>query len=503
MTPETPAPSLGRKVAVGAAFLVLGRLAIRLLSTISTIILARLLLPEDFGLIALAFAIFGIADAISSLGYAVILVRMKDPERSVYDTAWTLNLIRCVLLGLLLAGTAQWQADWLGDQRIGPLLWVIGLNVALDGLVSVGLIRLQREFRYNRFAVYQVVTRFSAFVFAILIAVIWQSYWCFVLGTLIAKLITIPFGYWLAPHWPRLSLRHWRHFMAFTKWGVVFNLAAIVEIQGPTLVIGRLLGLPTLGMFNIAQQIGSIPVTELAAPTRMPLYSGYAEKQNDISHVRYTYLQSQGFLLAIICPISVGIALVAPELEQIFLGDRWAGTDVIIAVLALVALFDNFSNSTFGILYLTDRFRQLALCYLGLSTARFAAATLGIWAGGMTGLLVSLVIAALLSLAFWQAYAARLLQASLSDLQAVTWRPVVAALVMSAGVLALRAALPSGTELGTAIARLLTLSMAGAVLHLGAQALLWRLSGAPPGAERRMLDMARAQLRARFPNFAF
>ncbi|MFL1463372.1 oligosaccharide flippase family protein [Roseococcus sp. DSY-14] len=484
------AAPLGRRVMAGAAFMMAGRLAIRCLSIVSTLVLARLLMPEDFGLVALALAAFAIADAVTNTGYATLLIRTPDITRGHYDTAWTLNLLRCLLLALAVAGTASWQAALLGDARIGPVLLAVAAGVALDGLVSIGLVRLQREFRFDRFATYQVATRLLNFGATLALAVLWQSYWAIILGTLAAKLLALPLGYALAPHRPRPSLWNWRYFLGFSGWGTVFNMAMVMEMQGASLIIGRLLGLPALGQYNLAQQVATVPVSEIAAPTRAPLLAGYAELARDRAALARSYLDSQALLFAVICPISVGIALVSPELERVALGPRWEGTWPMIAAIALVALADNFSNAVFSIFAIFERYRDTALAFCLVAALRTALLLGGAWWWGMEGLLGALALSALAGLAFWQWLVARALGHGLGALPARTWRTLAAAAAMAAGVLALRAAWPEGAGLLPALGRLLAFAALGAALHLGTQFLLWRLCGAPPGAERRLANLA-------------
>ncbi len=484
------AAPLGRRVMAGAAFMMAGRLAIRCLSIVSTLVLARLLMPEDFGLVAMALAAFAIADAVTNTGYATLLIRTPDIARGHYDTAWTLNLLRSLLLALAVAGTAGWQAGLLGDARIEAVLLAVALGVAIDGVMSIGLVRLQRELRFDRFAAYQVATRVLNFGCTLVLAVLWQSYWAIIIGTLVAKAMCVPLGYAMAPHRPRLSLWNWRYFLGFSGWGTVFNLAMVLEMQGASLIIGRLLGLPVLGQYNLAQQVATVPVSEIAAPTRAPLLAGYAALGKDREALGRSYLDSQAFLFAVICPISVGIALVAPEVERLALGPRWEGTWPMIAVIALVALADNFSNAVFSIFAIYERYRDTALAFLSISVLRVALLFAGAWWWGIGGLLGALVASALAGLLCWQWLVARQLGHPLHALLAETWRSLLAACVMAAGVLALRAALPEEAGLGPSLLRLAALAPAGALLHLGAQALLWRLSGSPAGAERRLANLA-------------
>lgn len=485
-----PAVNTSRMVAAGAAFMIVGRFAVRGISVISTLILARLLVPEDFGIVALAGAIFVVLDQISATNFALVVVRRAEVDRSFYDTAWTMNLLRCLVLGALVAVTAEWQAGLMLEPRLAPVLLLIGLNTAMDGFASIGLARLQRELRFDRLFRQQVVNKLSAFLVTMVIAVVWQSYWALVLGHIIAKFFYIPYGYWLAPYRPRLSLQHWRELLSFSKWSVLINACALADGQGPNLVLGRLLGIPAVGLYNIAYQVAATPVTEIAVPVRGPIYAGYARSRHDPALLRRDFLNGFGFLFTVLMPLSVGIALVAPEIERIALGPRWAGAAPLMALCALYAVVDAMAHFNFNLFTVLDRLGRFAATYAAIVVLRVPAIILGALWWGVEGTLAAMLATGLVNALVWHWQVSRLLGHRLRDVGATIWRGVLASLAMAAAVLALRGLLPPGSgDMLQAGRDLAILAPAGAVVHVAVQLLLWRLCGTPDGPERRLIDL--------------
>lgn len=485
-------------MAIGAAFMIAGRFLSRIISIISTLILARLLVPEDFGLVALAAVAFVLADQLSATNYAYVLVRRQEVDRSLYDTAWTMNLLRALLLGGVVAATADWQAGLLGDPRVAGILRVIALGVVLDGFASIGMARLQREMRFDRIVRLQVAGRLLSFVFAVLIAAVWQSYWALVLGNLAAKCVTVPLSYLVAPHRPSPTLRHWRELFGFSKWSFLLNLCAVGEIQGPSLVIGRMVGLHALGMSTSAYQIAAAPVHEVAVPIRDPMYSGYAAADGEVARVRRQFLEAFGLLALVITPMSCGIALVAAELEVIALGPAWAGTAPLIALSALYALVDCLGHFTHGVFIVLDRMRRLVAIYAVLVAIRVAVIIAAAAWYGVLGVLAGMLVTSLCNVVIWHEAAARLLGHRAGDALGQVWRSAAAAGAMAACVLALRAVLPpvAGTGVPAAVATVLQVALPGAAVHILAQWSLWRLAGRPAGPEARVLDFLVGRLRA-------
>jgi len=487
--------SLGRQVALGAAFMVAGRLAGRLVGVFSTLILARLLMPEDFGIIALASAAFALADVALSTGYTLLLIRRETVDREVYDTAWTMNLLRCALLAAVTMASAPLQAWAFGEPRIGPVLVVVAATTLLDGLSSIGMARLQRELRFGPIFRLQITQRLLSFAFTVLLAVVIGNYWALVLGNLGGKVVTVPYSYALAPHRPRLCLSHWREFLGFSKWIFGLNICSALDGLVPNLLLGALRGVDVTGRYAVAYQLGAAPVSEIAAPVRQPLYAGYASVKDDAERLRRSFLDSLALIGALIVPLSVGIALTAPEIERIALGRNWSGTAELIALCALHALVEYIAVFPQSPLMIRDRLARMVLISAATLALRMPLVVAGIWWDGASGMAMALLVTAVANALLWHHLAGRELGYRLATAGRRLARPVLAAAAMSAAVLALRASLPPPTgALGDALLRLCILAPAGALAHIGAAAALWWAAGRPPGAETRALEMVRAAM---------
>jgi O-antigen/teichoic acid export membrane protein len=486
--PGTQAQPLGRQVAGAAALMVGARLAMRLVSLVSTLILVRVFMPEDFGIVALASTAFVILDTLTQTNFAMAVIRRPDATTELYDTAWTLNIARCVLLGAIVAATAGWQAELLGDARVAPLLLVVALTVVLDGFASVGLFRRQRDLQFSALFQYQLGQKIVGFVVTIGLAVTWGSYWALVIGPLAAKALAIPHSYILAPHRPRLRLRGAGMLIDFSKWMFALNVLAIFNLHLPNLLLGRLYGPHALGMFQVAYQIAAAPVTEIAAPARAPIYAGYSRVHHDLRLLGEHYLAGFGLLCALITPLSVGIALTAPEIEVLALGANFAGAAPLIALCALFALAECIAHFTGNIFFVLDRQREMVRTYAMILLLRIPVVLAGLWLGGALGMAIGLAATAALNALAWNRTAVRLMGLRLRDLGREAWRSFAAAAAMSAVVVLLRLGL-EGEGWGP-VMRLLLLAAAGAGTLVAAQYLLWRLQGSPAGAERQLLRTA-------------
>ena len=317
--------SLGKRVAKGAAWMVMKRLAFKGIGLISTLILVRLLAPDAFGLAAIASTAYDTLNAISDLSFALALVKMKAPTRAQYDSAWTLTVLRGFLIGGLIYLTAPWIAEAMREPRLVDITRVMALYPVIWGFENIGLIDFQRDLRFDRLFFYDVLGKIAGFVVVIPAALILHNAWAVVLGTIAPKVVQVPASYIMHPYRPRISFKAGAELLSFSKWLFATNILSLANQYLVVILIGRIGGAGSVGLFRTAEQIGILPVSEVAAPIRGPMYAGYAKVLHDRDRLCRHVIDGLSLTLMIITPLSVGIALVAKLVEQVALGADWAG----------------------------------------------------------------------------------------------------------------------------------------------------------------------------------
>lgn len=488
--------TVGRKVAVASAYAVLQRVLLRGLGLANTLILVRLLAPEDFGIVALAATLHATLEQLSQAGIGMALIRMRDPEQPHYDTAFTLNLVRGGLIAGGLVGFADWQAGFMGDARIADVMRVLAVAVMLQSLESIRMIDLQRNLQFDRLMRYYVLQKVVGIAIALPFAFMLRNYWALVVALPLNWLVMLPVSYRMAPHRPRLSLARWREFFDFSKWLFIGNLFQIVENQMFNVIIGRLQGVAAVGLYQVAYQVAALPISEIAAPIRAPHFAGLAQVQNSLAELRRHVLTGLELQWVVILPLSVGIALTAHEITVLFLGQRWLDLVDLMALVALFAAFDAVAPLVFNLMLILNRQPLLLAVWAVLLALRVGAVLWGVAQAGLTGAALGMLAGAVLSALAWLVITGRLLRTPVAPLRAL-WRGSAAAAVMAAALLALpldaTAWLASAT-LGLVVTLLLKAAL-GALVYGGVLFGCWRLVGAPgESAERHLLRTARPVL---------
>ena len=224
---QTDEPSLTKRVAVGATWLVAGSWSIRLIGLFSTVMLGRLLTPEDYGIVVLAGLVVAILDTLTDFRFGQALVHYQDASVDEYNTAWTFNVIRGVVVAILLVGGASIFAAIFKEPRLVAVFQVLGLIAILDGLQNIGTIYFTKDIRFDRDFALRIGQKLSTFFVSITLAYLWQSYWALVAGMVAGTLARLILSYVMHPFRPRFHISAWRRLYAFSAWlmaGQTINL---------------------------------------------------------------------------------------------------------------------------------------------------------------------------------------------------------------------------------------------------------------------------------------
>ncbi len=474
--------------------MVLLRLCFRLIGIVSTLVLVRLLSPSDFGLFGLVTGASAVLDTLSQLSLQLALLRMPAPTKAHFDTAWTLGVLRALLFALMLAASAPVLANFVHDARLPPIVLALSVIIFLQSFENIALVEYQREFRYDRLFLYQLTGKIAGFVVGLGAAYVLRNYWALVLGTAAARLCIIPLGYAIRPFRPRIDFSEWKLFFHFSKWLMVTNTLWVIDGSMIMFVVGRITGPLGIGLYQIANQVGSLPASEIGAPIRDPAAAGYARASGSPALMRQSFLENLALLVAVVMPLSLGIAVMAEPITHIFLGGKWSAAAPIMAYCALFALFDAIAHFPGALYIVLDRQKSLVLVLGATLAIRIPAVIVAAHLGGITGAMAALTASAFLNMFVWNGFVPAVINLKFADILRVTWRTIVSGAIMVFAVHVMMGAFPVSAHL-PALLRFVAIVSAGAAVQLAVQFSLWMACGRPQSPETLVVNIAAKVLR--------
>ncbi|WP_291299253.1 lipopolysaccharide biosynthesis protein [Elioraea sp.] len=477
---------LGRAMVRGSAWMIASRWVLRLIGLVSTVVLARVLTPADFGLVAMAMLVVGAVEVFGQTGQSHALLRMVEPTRQHYDTAWTFSVLIGAGVALILAFAAPVAAALFDESRVETLLWCLALRPLMAGLQNVGIVDLQRALDFRRDQEIVVISKVAGFLVTIPLAVIAQSYWALVVGILAQGLAQLALGYRYSAYRPRFSLACARELWSFSAWTLVIHINMYFAAKADEAVVGVSLGAASMGKYAIAGELASLPTQELVAPAARPLYAVYSRLVGDLDGMRGHYLTALSFVAMLAAPVSTGVALVGGDAVRVVLGVQWIEAAPLMPWLALSAGAFGISGTASTVLLAAGHARVNALRGALFVALLIPTAWLGVVMRGLEGAAMARLAATLTIMPIIFLLLVRRLHIPPRALANALWRPLLAAGLMAGAVTIAHPVMPALPPLRLALEAVLGAVVYGAALGAG-----WWLAGRPDGPERTVLEAAR------------
>ena len=340
MSEPTPDRSLSHKVSSGGIWVSASRISGRLLRSTSAIVLARLLTPLDFGLVAIAMTTISFTQAFTQPGFQSALVQRQEHTSDYLDTAWTFELLRAVFLSGLLYVLAPLLALFFNEPKVVSILRVITLSFIVDALRNIGTISFRKNLDFGKLFILEASSTLAYIVIAIPMAFLLRNAWALVIGSLASAVVGCLLSYILHPYRPRLDFDvvKGKELFGFGRWIFGSAVLAMVRKAGIDAFIGKFLGVPILGFYNRSQAFSNSLFDELTAIIWQIGYPAYSKLQNKSSQLREAFIKTLQLVTFVGMPLAGGIIVLSKEFTHIFLTDKWLPIVPVMQVLCLLAV---------------------------------------------------------------------------------------------------------------------------------------------------------------------
>jgi O-antigen/teichoic acid export membrane protein len=491
MTSDKTEKSLSRQSVEGAALLVATRFCARFIGFISVSITARILTPDDFGLVGAASLVIGLFAVLNQIGLSEYIIRTKDIEKKQLHTIWTIRLLISSSIAMGIFAAAPLAAEVLQDPRLVEVLRVLCAVSVLSALQSPATQFFARNLDFGKDLVLKSLDKIVAVMVTIAGAYYFQTFWALVWGQLAGAAFSVLSSHIAMPFRPMLSLGGGQAMARFAVRTFVMGILNYGVHSIDEWIAKRSSTTAEFGGYHVARDLCRLLVSELISPAGHVFFPGAAKVQENPAHLNEIVGRFAGAAFVASFAVSTGVAAVASEVIYMFLGYQWGAAIAFVPYIAFgtgaIILVDLFA----GLYVIKDaqnrsssfRFMRLSLLIIGCGVMGAQWGLIGIARAYAAAAIVSALIELL-----WL-FSKSMYQVSLLK---ITWRPFVAAVAMF-GLVGLISVPVSWPLVIVAVCKV----AAGAVTYVSVLVLLWWISGRPNGGETEIIQ----RLRDVFPIF--
>ena len=351
-----------------------------LIQSVATVVLARLLTPADFGLVAMVSTVTGLGQAFADLGLSEATIQRKEINHDQVSALFWINVAIGVGLTLITVASAPVFARFYRDSRLVNITLLVSLTFLIGGLRVQPDAILKRQMRFSSLAIRDVASYLVAVPIAIMMALRGAGYWALVALPLILNLTAMALS-WLMVNWrPGLPRRG-------TQVGsmVVFggNVAASYFIgsvcrSADNVLIGRYMGASPLGLYSRAYNLLMLPVRQLSGPAGSVAIPAFSRTQDDPERFARFYLRTINLILWISAPVFGFLIVAAQPVIVLVLGDQWREAAPVFQILAISALGQLLLDSTIWLFVSRGQSQQLLKILLIISPIIVAGYVIGL-----------------------------------------------------------------------------------------------------------------------------
>lgn len=319
----------------------------RVISFLRIAILARLLVPAQFGLFGIATLVLSFLEILTETGINIILIQVKDEIKDYIDSAWVVSIIRGGLLFGLILCFAPLIASFFNTPQALEIIMLIALVPLIRGFINPAEVRFQKELEFK----YEFIFRSSIFfvdsLIAVLIIFITHSVYGLVFGLLAGAIFEVIVSFMFIKPIPRLNFnkKYIRDIFHKGKWVTSYGVLGYFGDQGDNIVVGKVLGASSLGIYQMIYKISILPLSEIADVANKVVFPIYVKIADDKERLKQAFLRTNFFVSFLSICLGTIIFLFPKEIILIVLGDKWLSGAEVLRVLSIYGILHAIGGS--------------------------------------------------------------------------------------------------------------------------------------------------------------
>ncbi len=342
------------------------RVFTRLLALIKIAILARILIPAQFGIYGIATLVLGFLEMLTETGINVFLVQQREKIDEYINSAWVVSIIRGFIIGILIFVFAPFIASYFKNQNADYILYLVSVVPIIRGFINPSCIKYQKNLEFNKQFKYDSVIFFVDAIFAIGLGVITKSENSFVWAMLASTILEVILSFVYFKPTPKFIFEKEKTMEVINrgKWITGAGIANYLFQNIDDIVVGRVMGTASLGIYQQAYKISTLPVSEVGEVFNKVTFPIYVNLKNDRFRLRNAFLKTLIIICMLVIPFGYIVFKFPVEIIRFVLGETWISAAPVLQILAIYGMLKAISNSFFSLFLGIDK--QEVVTYITL-----------------------------------------------------------------------------------------------------------------------------------------
>ena len=323
------------------------RIFTRAVSFLKIAVLARVLTPSQFGVYGIATLVLMFLEMLTETGVNIILIQSKEKIDQYINSAWAVSVIRGIFISLCIVFSASFIASFFNTPDAFSILLLISIIPFVRGFINPSEVKLQKDLKFH----YEFWFRSSIFTFDTIVAVIFviltRSVYGLVWGMIAGALLEVILSFILMRPLPRLHIRkdYFSEIFHKGKWVTAYGFFNYIAQQGDNVIVGKVMGASALGVYGMAYNISTLPISEITDVVSKVVFPVYAKIAGDTQRLRSAFVKST-LVISLSTIVMGGVLFFFPnQIISVILGNKWLTAVPVLRVLAAYGVLRAISGS--------------------------------------------------------------------------------------------------------------------------------------------------------------
>lgn len=337
-----------KTAAIGISWVSAFRASSRIITFIRVIILARLLSPEQFGVFGIASLVLALLEVITETGINIFLIQEKKDIKFYVNDAWLVSIIRGILISIIIVVSSPFVVMFFNAPDAQRLLLLISVVPLVRGFINPAIVRYQKELLFDKdFFLRLTVFGFDSTI-AIILAIITRDASSFAWGLIAGSVLEVAMSFILIKPTPVFSFNRKNIARIFSKgkWVTLFIIFDYFAKQGDSVIVGKILGVAPLGIYQMGYKISTLPISEVSDVVNKVIFPVYSKIGADKDRLKRAFIKTMATIAFLVFLFGGFIFFLPKETVTFALGEKWVGVVSILKILVFYGIFRAIIGTT-------------------------------------------------------------------------------------------------------------------------------------------------------------